>query len=208
MASGLYAAGAARPWLGRPLAHLLWRADARRFYAERRRVLELSEQSLVLDAPCGAGALFPAPAAAANGGPCYVALDISDVMLARARRVAAGLGPGRVHFVRADAHHLPFTTGAFDLVLCHNGLHCFPEPARAVDELARVVKRGGTVRGSAVVAGAGRRPDLMIRAALRLGMFASHLQPGDIAAWLRDAALEDVSVEPSGAMNFFSAQRA
>ncbi|MBO0707939.1 MAG: class I SAM-dependent methyltransferase [Candidatus Dormibacteraeota bacterium] len=207
LASGLYAAGAARAWLGRPLARLLWRADVRRFYGERRRLLELSERSLVLDVPCGAGALFPRPRLSTGAGPCYVALDVSTLMLARARRTANARGLQRVHLVQADAHELPFVAGAFDLVVTHNGLHCYSEPARAVRELARVLKPGGVVRGSTIAGGAGRRPDLVIRAALRLGMFRSRLEPGDVAAWLRGAALEDVSVDASGAVNFFSARR-
>lgn len=207
LASGLYAAGAARVWLGRPLGWLLWRADMRSFYRERRRVLELPERSVVLDVPCGAGALFPPRASADGRGPCCVGLDVSDLMLARARRTATAAGPGRVHLVRADAHRLPFVAGAFDLVLTHNGLHCYAEPPRAVREVARVLKPGCTVRGSTVVAGAGRWPDLMIRAALGLGMFRSRLRPGEVARWLRDAGLEDVRVQPSGAVSFFEARR-
>ena len=208
LASGLYAAGAARPWLGRPLARLLWHADVRGFYGERRRLRELSGRSAVLDVPCGAGALFPVRAPPTRPEPCYVALDISDLMLARARRAAAACGLERVQLVQADAQHLPFVSGAFDLVVTHNGLHCYPEPPRAVRELARVLSPGGEVRGSAIVAGAGRWPDLMIGAALRLGMFQSRLGPGEVAAWLGAAGLEEVRVEPSGAVSFFSARRA
>lgn len=198
---------AARAWLGRPLGRLLWRADVRRFYGERRRVLELSERGVVLDAPCGAGALFPAPPPSADGVPCYVALDLSTLMLARARRAAGTRGLERVHLVRADAHCLPFVDRVFDLVITHNGLHCYADPARALGELARVLKPGGALRGSAIVAGAGRRPDLVIRVALRLGMFQSRLEPGDVAGWLRGAGLEEVRIEASGAVSFFSAQR-
>lgn len=208
LASGLYAAGAARAWVGRPLARVLWRAGVRRFYGERRRLLELSERSLVLDVPCGAGALFPRAAPSGRAGPCCVALDASPLMLARARRVAAARGLDRVHLVRADAHRLPFVAGAFDLVLTHNGLHCYAEPPRAVRELARVLKPGGAVRGSTIVAGAGRWTDLVIRAALGLGMFQFRIQPGDVPAWLCDAGLEGVTVEASGAVSFFSAHRA
>ncbi len=207
LASGLYAAGAARAWLGRPLARLLWRADVRRFYGERRRLLELPPHSSVLDAPCGAGALFPAAAPLPGAEPCYVALDVSTLMLARARRAAEARGLAGLHFVRADAHHLPFADAVFDLVLSHNGLHCYPDPPRAVSELARVLKPGGALRGSAIVAGTGRWPDLVIHAALRLGMFGSRLESTDLASWL-GRGLEEVRVEASGALRFFSAQRA
>ena len=207
LASGLYAAGAGRAWLGAPLARLLWRADAKRFYGERRRVRDLPERSVVLDVPCGAGVLFPPAPSHQGTGPLYVALDFSDLMLGRARRAIAARGLERVHLVRADAQQLPFADGVFDRVLSHNGLHCYDDPARAVCEMARVLKPGGVLRGNAIVAGAGRLPDLVIRAALRLGMFQSRLHPDEVGAWLAGASLEDVKVEPSGAMHYFSARR-
>lgn len=205
LATALYAAGAARAWVGRPLARLLWRADVRRFYGERRRLLDLPQDALVLDVPCGAGALFPRPAASALPGPRHVALDVSDLMLGRGRRAAGARHLVGVRFVRADAHRLPFAASTFDLVITHNGLHCYTDPSRAARELARVLKPGGTVRGSAIVTGAGRRPDLMIEAALRLGMFQYRLDQGEVARWLRSAGLQGVSVERSGAVLFFSA---
>ena len=206
LASGLYAAVAARAWLGRPLAHLLWRADVSRFYGERLRLRELPEPRAILDVPCGAGVLLGGRDPPRRPRPRYVGVDLSNLMLARARRVAARR-LAQVHLVRADAQQLPFADGAFDLVLAHNSMHCFPEPARAVRELARVLAPQGVLRGTAIVAGAGRRPDLVIRAALWLGMFSSRLQSDDVEAWLRGSGLGEVAVEASGAFRFFSARR-
>lgn len=208
LASGLYAAAAARAWLGRPLARVLWGADVRRFYGERQRLHELPEHSVVLDVPCGAGALFPKPSSAAGPAPFYVALDLSNLMLTRSRRTARTRRLTRVQLVRADAHELPFVDGVFDLVLTHNGLHCYANPLRAVREVTRVLKPDGAVRGSAIVSGNGRRTDLVIDTALWLGMFGARLQPGEVAAWLRGAGLEDVVVTAAGAIRFFSARRA
>ena len=39
----------------------------------------------------------------------------------------------------ADVGALPFADGEFDLVVTFTGLHCFPDPRRAVAELARVL---------------------------------------------------------------------
>lgn len=207
LATGLYAAGAARAWLGRPLARLLWGADVRRFYGERRGHVDLAERSVVLDVPCGAGALFGWPPPSDEPGPRYLAVDRSPLMLARARRVARVRRLDRVHLVRADALELPLADATVDLVLAHNSLHCYGEPARAVQEMTRVLAPGGAVRGSVIIAGAGRRSDLVIRAALRLGMFRSRVRSADLATWLRAAGLCDVTIEPSGAFTLFSARR-
>jgi SAM-dependent methyltransferase len=45
---------------------------------------------------------------------------------------------------RADAKHLPFRDGSFDLAICLYGLHHFRGYFQALHEIARVLKPGGT----------------------------------------------------------------
>ena len=45
--------------------------------------------------------------------------------------------------VAAVAQALPFREGQFDLVICTQVLEYFPEPSRAVDEIRRVLRKGG-----------------------------------------------------------------
>ena len=42
----------------------------------------------------------------------------------------------------ADVGGCPFADGEFDLVVSFTGLHCFPDPHRAVAEMARVLHAG------------------------------------------------------------------
>jgi SAM-dependent methyltransferase len=58
--------------------------------------------------------------------------------------VARHLRPD-IDWVQGDAAALPFDDEAFDVVLCQAALMFFPEPTRALGEMARVVKPGGTV---------------------------------------------------------------
>jgi ubiquinone/menaquinone biosynthesis C-methylase UbiE len=202
--SGLYDAGVERERVGRLFGHLLWGADLGRFYDERETLRDLTEDTSVLDVPCGGGVLIQA--LGPGPGPSYVAADLSPLMLGRARRRAVR-GHARPRFVQADAESLPFLDARFDLCLAYNSLHCFPDPALAVAELARVLKPGGILRGSAIVVGAGRSPDAVIAIALRAGMFASRLREEGLRAWLGAADLENVHVETSGAVAFFSGRR-
>jgi SAM-dependent methyltransferase len=57
----------------------------------------------------------------------------------------AAAGVPNVLFVEADAYALPFTGGAFDVAMCRFALHHMTEPARAIAEMARVVRDGGRV---------------------------------------------------------------
>jgi SAM-dependent methyltransferase len=78
----------------------------------------------VLDVYCGARPyepLFPL-------GTNYVGLDIDDAY-------------GSADVVSGE--FLPFTDDSFDLCLCTQAFYFLPDPARAVAELARVVRPGG-----------------------------------------------------------------
>jgi SAM-dependent methyltransferase len=87
----------------------------------------------LLDVATGPGHL--AGAAAARGAEAC-GVDISEEMLARARRLYP-----RVDFRRADAENLPFEAGAYDAVVAAFLLHHVPSPERVVAELARVAHR-------------------------------------------------------------------
>jgi SAM-dependent methyltransferase len=67
-----------------------------------------------------------------------VGVDLSERMLAEARRVTMPELASRVRFETADASALPFEDGSFDLVTLANMIPFF-------DELARVATPGGSV---------------------------------------------------------------
>jgi len=49
------------------------------------------------------------------------------------------------HFTQGDAHWLPFVAGRFDLVMCHFLLMWVQDPHKALLEMARVTRSGGSV---------------------------------------------------------------
>lgn len=89
----------------------------------------------LLDACCGPGVI--ASAALARGAN-VIGLDFSAEVVALARREVAG-----VEFHQGDVQALPFGDDRFDAVVCGYGIIHVPDPARALDELARVLKPGG-----------------------------------------------------------------
>ena len=62
-------------------------------------------------------------------------------MIRQAQRLAGGFA--NVHFEIADSEHLPFEDGAFTAVLCSNSFHHYPDPIRAVREMARMLAPEG-----------------------------------------------------------------
>ena len=74
-----------------------------------------------------------------------VATDITHPMLEAAERFIRGKGVTNVFFEEADACDLPYGAAEFDLVTCRVAPHHFPDCARFVREMARVLKPGGIV---------------------------------------------------------------
>lgn len=53
--------------------------------------------------------------------------------------------PSKYTLVVGDAHHLPFSDMVFDKVIVANSLYYFKNPNRVIDEISRVLKKGGVV---------------------------------------------------------------
>src|SRR6266850_5677777 len=98
-----------------------------------------------LDVGTGTGSL-PVKLAQRMPGLRVVGVDRSRGMLsqARARTRAADLSR-RVSFKAANGRRLPFADGSFDLVVCNSVLHHIADPAPVLDEISRVLRRGGAI---------------------------------------------------------------
>jgi ubiquinone/menaquinone biosynthesis C-methylase UbiE len=70
-----------------------------------------------------------------------VGVDLSPEMIKEAMALA-GTREG-LTFEIADVEHLPFPDGRFAAVLCSNAFHHYPDPARALAEMSRVLAPGG-----------------------------------------------------------------
>lgn len=111
----------------------------------------------LLDVASGAGAT--AILAAREHGCDAVGVDLGDDSVEQAGRAAADAGVGaRVAFVAADAGELPFVDGSFDIVVCECALCTFPDKASAATEMRRVLRPGGRLALSDVVADHDRLP--------------------------------------------------
>lgn len=100
----------------------------------------------VLDVGAGSGIVTLALAKQIAPPGRVVGIDLSEGMLevARGKAQAAGLDE-RIQLQKMDAERLEFEDGSFDAVVSLFALLHFPDPARALREMGRVVKPGGRV---------------------------------------------------------------
>lgn len=107
----------------------------------RRRALP--GKARILDAGCGTGEITARLADEFTTAE-VIGIDVLDDHLALGRRRTAAHG-ARVRFQHDDIFALSFADATFDLVVCRHVLQAIPHAERAIAELARVTKPGGTL---------------------------------------------------------------
>ena len=100
----------------------------------------LAPGARVLDVAAGPGTLTLLAAPVAGH---VAALDFSAVMIARLRGEAGARGLHNVEAVVGDGQALPFPDASFDAAFSMFGLIFFPDRARGLRELRRVLRPGG-----------------------------------------------------------------
>lgn len=75
-----------------------------------------------------------------QAGYDVVGLDISTEMVEKAK---ARLENESLHFVQGDIAKLPFETESFDALMAINSLEWTEQPAKALEELIRIIKKEG-----------------------------------------------------------------
>lgn len=116
-----------------------------------------------LDVGCGTGA-FTELVLEGCAPSQVVGVDPSEAQLVFAR---ARLSSRGARFERGDAMALPFGDGAFDAAVMPLVIFFVPDPAKGIAEMARVVRRGGTVAAYAWDMEGGGFPYAMLREELR-----------------------------------------
>lgn len=102
--------------------------------------LHLRDGLRLLEVACGTGRLL---AKIRDRHPAVrsVGVDLSRGMLdAAARRTRSAQG-----LICGNVASLPFRTAGFDVVVCSNSFHFFPEPGVGLREMRRVLRPGGSL---------------------------------------------------------------
>jgi SAM-dependent methyltransferase len=74
-----------------------------------------------------------------------IGVDISDIQLDTARRLAAECGVANVRFERGDIYALPYPDNSFDAAFANHVIEHLSDPVRALKEIHRVLKPGSVL---------------------------------------------------------------
>lgn len=158
-------------------------------------IAELREGEAVLDLGSGGG--IDVILSAKRIGPTGVAygLDMTDEMLALARRNVAEAGVSNVHFLKGVIEQIPLPAESIDVVISNCVINLSVDKPAVLTEIARVLKRGGRIGISDVVAEDRLTPDQRAERGSYVGCIAGALSNSEYEAGLEAAGFAQISVE-------------
>lgn len=154
----------------------------------------LAAAQTVVDLGAGAGNdAFIARRVVGESGR-VIGVDMTQAMVAQARRNAEKLGFANVEFLLGELEHLPLPDAVADVALSNCVFNLVPDKARAFAEVWRILKPGGHFSISDIVSTAALPPRLKEVAALYTGCVAGALPLEDYRALIQRAGFEQLEV--------------
>ena len=158
-------------------------------------VAELREGETVLDLGSGGG--IDVILSAKRVGPTGIAygLDMTDEMLALARANVAEAGVTNAHFLKGVIEQIPLPADSVDVVISNCVINLSVDKPAVLTEIARVLRPGGRIGISDIVAEDRLSPEERAERGSFVGCIAGALSKAEYEAGLEAAGFEHVSVE-------------
>lgn len=161
-------------------------------------IASLTPGQTVLD--LGAGAGFDAFLAARAVGPAgkVIGVDMTPEMVAKARANAKKGGYARVEFRLGEIEALPVADASVDVIISNCVINLCPDKRPVYREAFRVLKPGGRIAVSDVVARAALPEEVQRDLALHSGCLAGATVLDELRAILAEAGFTDVAIRAKG----------
>ena len=155
----------------------------------------LKEGEIVLDLGSGGGFdCFLAAKKVGDGGH-VIGVDMTAEMLAKARINAAKMGTLNVEFRLGEIEHLPVADGSVDVIISNCVVNLSPDKRQVFKDAYRVLKPGGRLVISDVVATAEMPDHMRQQAALLTGCIAGAEHIDKIRDLLGEVGFMEVKIE-------------
>jgi arsenite methyltransferase len=158
-------------------------------------IAELHEGEVVLDLGSGGGldVLLSAKRVGTTG--TVYGLDMTDEMLALARENAVEAGATNVHFLKGLIEAIPLPANSVDVIISNCVINLSTEKADVLLEISRVLKPGGRLGISDVVAEDRLTEEEQAERGSYVGCIAGALSKAEYEVGLEAVGFENISVE-------------
>ena len=160
-------------------------------------VADLHEGERVLDLGSGGGIDVLLSAARVGATGRAFGLDMTDEMLALARRNAAEAGATNVEFLRGYIEAVPLPGDSIDVVISNCVINLAADKPAVFREIARVLRPGGRIGITDIVADDSLTVEERATRGSYVGCIAGALSFAEFRAGLESAGLTDVSLTPT-----------
>jgi arsenite methyltransferase len=158
-------------------------------------VAELREGETVLDLGSGGGIDVLLSGRRVGPSGTVYGLDMTDEMLALARRNAAEAGAANVHFLKGVIEQIPLPAASVDVVISNCVINLSVDKPAVLTEIARVLRPGGRLGITDIVAEDRLSPEERSARGSYAGCIAGALSVGEFEAGLEAAGFEEISIE-------------
>ena len=158
-------------------------------------LVELHEGETVLDLGSGGGIDVLLSGKRVGPTGTVYGLDMTDEMLALARANAAKAGATNVHFLKGLIEEIPLDDASVDVVISNCVVNLSPEKDKVLAEIARVLRPGGRIGISDVVAEDRLSSADRAERGSYVGCIAGALSVSEYRDGLATVGLVDVEVE-------------
>jgi ubiquinone/menaquinone biosynthesis C-methylase UbiE len=158
-------------------------------------VADLHEGETVLDLGSGGGIDVILSAKRVGPGGIAYGLDMTDEMLALATTNAREAGVSNVHFLKGVIEQIPLPASSVDVIISNCVINLSVDKPAVLTEMARVLRPGGRIGISDVVAEDHLSASERAERGSYVGCIAGALSKAEYEAGLTAAGFEHVSVE-------------
>ncbi len=160
-------------------------------------VAELREGETVLDLGSGGGIDVLLSAGRVGPSGRAIGLDMTSEMLELARRNATAAGATNVEFVEGTIESIPLADASVDVVISNCVINLAADKRAVLSEIARVLRPGGRMGVSDIVARDDLTPTQRAERGSYAGCIAGALSFAEYERGLGEAGLVGVSVRPT-----------
>ena len=169
-------------------------------------IASLRKGEVVLDLGSGGGFDCFLAAKAVGKTGSVIGVDMTPEMISKARENAAKSGDDNVEFRLGEIESLPVADEVVDVVMSNCVINLSPEKPKVFKEVFRILRHGGRLAITDIVATAALPEDIRNNLELHAGCIAGATLITELESMLEDAGFTNIQVKPIDASKAFISQ--